>query len=140
MGGGVDTDVGWDGAGTGWDGAGAGLGIEVGPSVIIVAWQPANMMLATRKQANSKETGIDYRQTAAWRGKVWVQMPRASGYALFDEVEHLLGKLNSTAGVSLLEQVDRHCPARQKVGVTGDVVPLVEQDGVRLHGVELRVE
>ena len=37
---GVDTDV-------GWDGVGAGLGIEVGPSVIIVAWQPANMTLAT---------------------------------------------------------------------------------------------
>ena len=56
VGGGVDTDV-------GWDGVGAGLGIEVGPSVIIVAWQPANMTLATRKQANSKETRIDYRQT-----------------------------------------------------------------------------
>ena len=68
VGDGVDTDV-------GWDGVGAGLGIEVGPSVIIVAWQPANMTLATRKQANSKKTRIDYRQTGEWRGKVWVQMP-----------------------------------------------------------------
>ena len=67
VGDGVNTDVAWDGAGAGP--GGAGLRMEVGPSVIMVAWQPANTRLATIMQAKNKETRMDYRQTAGWRGR-----------------------------------------------------------------------